>query len=65
MANTGNIKSDIMVALNRSWFSPEKSDLSAYDGNATLTGSVEYWHERALAGITVWAAPGVTNVIRV
>jgi osmotically-inducible protein OsmY len=54
-----------MVALNRFWFGPEKSDLSAYDGKVTLTGSVEYWHERAVAGITVWAAPCVTNVIRV
>jgi len=40
MADAGNIKSDIMVALNRFWFSPEKSDLSAYHGKVTLTGSV-------------------------
>ncbi|MDZ4087871.1 MAG: BON domain-containing protein [Tabrizicola sp.] len=61
-ANAANIKSDIMVALNRSWFSPEKIDVSAYDGKVTLTGTVDYWDERALAGTTAWAAPGVTTV---
>ena len=61
-ANAGNIKSDIMIALNRSWFSPEKIDVSAHNGKVTLTGTVEYWDERALAGITAWAAPGVTSV---
>jgi osmotically-inducible protein OsmY len=61
-ANANNIKSDIMVALHRSWFSPEKIDVSAYDGKVTLTGTVEYWDERALAGTTAWAAPGVTSV---
>jgi osmotically-inducible protein OsmY len=62
-ANASNIKSDIMVALNRSWFSPEKIDVSAHDGKVTLTGNVDYWGERALAGTTAWAAPGVTSVI--
>lgn len=61
-ANAANIKSDIMVALNRSWFSPEKIDVCAYDGKVTLTGTVDYWDERALAGTTAWAAPGVTTV---
>ena len=57
-----DIKDDIMVALNRSWFSPEKIDVSANDGKVTLTGTVDYWDERALAGSTAWAAPGVTSV---
>lgn len=61
-ANAGDIKSNIMVALNRSWFTPENIDVSAYDGKVTLTGTVEYWDERALAGTTAWAAPGVTSV---
>lgn len=61
-ANAGDIKSDIMVALNRSWFTPENIDVTAYDGKVTLTGTVEYWDERALAGTTAWAAPGVTSV---
>ncbi len=62
MANAGNIKSDIMIALNRSWFSPENIDVVTNDGKVTLTSSVEYWDERALAGTTAWAAPGVTSV---
>ncbi|WP_309663720.1 BON domain-containing protein [Tabrizicola sp.] len=57
-----DIKEDIMVALNRSWFSPEKIDVSAMGGKVTLTGTVDYWDERALAGSTAWAAPGVTSV---
>ena len=61
-ANAGNIKSDIMSALNRSWFIPENINVSAKDGKVTLTGTVEYWDERALAGTTAWAAPGVTSV---
>lgn len=61
-ANAGNIKSDIMVALNRSWFTPENIQVDTDDGKVTLTGTVEYWDERALAGTTAWAAPGVTSV---
>jgi osmotically-inducible protein OsmY len=57
-----DIKEDIMVALNRSWFSPEKIDVTAMGGKVTLTGTVDYWDERALAGSTAWAAPGVTSV---
>lgn len=61
-ANAGDIKSDIMIALNRSWFKPEHIEVAAYDGKVTLSGTVEYWGERALAGSTAWAAPGVTSV---
>lgn len=60
--DAGDIKDDIMIALNRSWFSPEKIDVTARDGKVTLTGNVNYWGERALAGSTAWAAPGVTSV---
>ena len=58
-----NIRSGIMVALHRSWFSPENIHVTAQDGKVTLTGTVGYWDERALAGATAWAAPGVTAVI--
>jgi osmotically-inducible protein OsmY len=61
-ADAGDIKSDIMVALNRSWFTPENITVAAFDGKVTLSGKVEYWDERALAGTTAWAAPGVTSV---
>jgi osmotically-inducible protein OsmY len=57
-----DIKEDIEIALNRSWFSPDKIDVTANGGKVTLTGTVEYWDERALAGTTAWAAPGVTSV---
>jgi osmotically-inducible protein OsmY len=60
--DAGDIKDDIMVALNRSWFSPEKIDVTAKDGKVTLTGTVDFWDERALAGSTAWAAPGVKSV---
>jgi osmotically-inducible protein OsmY len=60
--NAGDIKSNIVAALNRSWFSPEHVDVSAAGGLVTLTGNVEYWGERELAGTTAWAAPGVTSV---
>lgn len=61
-ANAGDIKTSIVSALNRSWFSPEHVEVSADDGRVTLTGKVEYWGERELAGTTAWAAPGVTSV---
>lgn len=61
-ANASNIKADIEDALNRSWFSPENISVTTRDGMVTLSGTVEYWDERALAGTTAWAAPGVTSV---
>jgi len=61
-ANASNIKADIEDALNRSWFSPENISVTTRDGMVTLSGTVDYWDERALAGTTAWAAPGVTSV---
>lgn len=61
-ANASNIKADIEDALNRSWFSPENISVTTRDGMVTLSGTVDYWDERALAGSTAWAAPGVTSV---
>lgn len=63
VVNAGNIKSDITAALDRSWFSPENIGVAANDGKVTLSGSVEFWDERALAGATAWSAPGVTSVV--
>lgn len=60
--DASNIKADIEIALNRSWFSPENISVTTRDGMVTLSGAVEYWDERALAGTTAWAAPGVTAV---
>jgi osmotically-inducible protein OsmY len=61
-ANASNIKADIEDALNRSWVSPENISVTTRDGMVTLSGTVDYWDERALAGSTAWAAPGVTSV---
>lgn len=61
-ANARDIRSGIMSALHRSWFNPARIDVTAHDGKVTLTGVVEYWPERALAGKTAWVAPGVTSV---
>jgi osmotically-inducible protein OsmY len=61
-ANAGDIKSDIMVALHRTWLTPEDIDVAVHDGHVTLTGTVEYWDERELAGATAWSAPGVNSV---
>jgi osmotically-inducible protein OsmY len=61
--NTGNLSDAIGYALNRSWF--YDSDIvavSADGGKVRLTGTVETWHDREVAGSTAWAAPGATAV---
>jgi osmotically-inducible protein OsmY len=60
--DTARIKSDIMVALDRSWFNPAAINVAASGGQVTLTGSVDSWYERDEATSTAWAAPGTTSV---
>jgi len=60
--NAGDIKADIMSAMKRSWFKPEHVDVTAANGRVTLTGKVNNWSERELAGATAWSAPGVSSV---
>jgi osmotically-inducible protein OsmY len=60
--NAYNLGEDITRALHRSWFDPKRVTISADGGKVTLTGDVSSWTERALAGSTAWAAPGVTDV---
>ncbi|SFK64573.1 BON domain-containing protein [Methylocapsa palsarum] len=60
--NAENIREDIMVALHRSWFEPNRINVSSQGGKVQLTGSVHYWSEREEAGSTAWAAPGVISV---
>ena len=60
--NTKDIKDNIMVALNRSWFDPATINVTAQGGKVKLTGKVRSWYERDEAGSTAWAAPGTTSV---
>jgi len=61
--NISNISDDIMHALGRSWFfDPKTISVSAQGGKVRLTGTVNSWHDRQLAGATAWAAPGATAV---
>ncbi len=52
MADARRIKSDVMVVLSRSRFTPDNIDVSVHDGKVTLTGTVELWNKRTLAGTT-------------
>lgn len=61
--NAGNISDDIDTALHRSWFwDPETVFVKADGGKVTLSGTVDNWHDRQVAGTTAWAAPGTTSV---
>ena len=60
--NASNIRDNIMVALDRSWFDPATINVTAQGGKVTLTGTVDSWYERDEAGSTAWAAPGTTSV---
>ena len=61
--DAGDISDNIMHALHRSWFfDPQTIKVSAKGGLVHLTGSVQLPHDRQLASITAWSAPGVTGV---
>jgi osmotically-inducible protein OsmY len=60
--NASNIKDNIMVALQRSWFDPTTINVNVEGGAVNLTGTVHKWTERAVAASTAWAAPGTTSV---
>lgn len=61
--NAANISDDISRALHRSWFfDPKTVNVTAQGGKVILTGTVNSWHDRQLAGSTAWAAPGATAV---
>jgi osmotically-inducible protein OsmY len=60
--NTYNLTSDIIRALHRSWLDPKGVKVTTDGGRVTLTGYVDSWTDRALAGSTAWAAPGATDV---
>ena len=60
--NTAEIRNNIMVALDRSWFDPATINVTAQGGTVKLTGTVESWYERDEASSAAWAAPGTTSV---
>ena len=61
--NTANLSDDITHALHRSWFfDPDNIKVSASGGKVKLTGSVDTFHDRAVAAETAWAAPGASSV---
>ena len=60
--NTANLSDNIDRALHRSWFDPKSVKVSATGGKVKLTGTVDSWTHRVLAGSTAWAAPGATSV---
>jgi osmotically-inducible protein OsmY len=60
--NVSNISDDIMHALHRSWFFAKTINVSAEGGKVRLSGTAHSWHERQVAELTAWAAPGVIDV---
>ncbi len=61
--NAADLSDDISRALHRTWFfEPKTVNVTAQGGTVILTGTVNSWHDRQLAGSTAWAAPGATAV---
>ena len=61
--NTNDISDNIRKALHRSWFfDPETINVTAVGGKIKLTGTVDSWHDKEVAGTTAWAAHGATTV---
>jgi osmotically-inducible protein OsmY len=60
--DTARLTDTIDHALHRSWFFDPSISVSADGGNVRLTGAVNSPHERQVAAMTAWAAPGATSV---
>jgi osmotically-inducible protein OsmY len=61
--NVSNLSDDITHALHRSvFFDPKEVTVTAQGGKVRLTGKVHSWHDRQVAAMTAWAAPGATAV---
>ncbi len=63
-ATPGDIKQRIEKALTRSAELEAKAiEVKVLDGQVTLEGKVDAWHDRDVARQAAWAAPGVKNVV--
>ena len=61
--DTASLGDDITHALHRSWFfDPDNVHVRAVGGKVVLSGTVNSFHERQVAGRTAWSAPGATAV---
>ena len=62
--NTGDVKRRIERALTRNAELEAKSiKVSVLDGQVTLEGKIDDWHDRDVARQAAWAAPGVKKVV--
>jgi len=53
----------VVSVFNRAWYYDANTiKVNAKGGAITLTGKVETWNARDLAGTTAWSAPGATSV---
>jgi len=60
----GDVKQRIEKALTRSAEVEAKAiKVNVLDGQVTLEGKVDAWHDRDVARHAAWAAPGVKNVV--
>lgn len=58
------VKSDIEAALKRrAHDEAQRIDVTVHEGDVTLSGKVPNLHEKDLVRHSVWATPGVRNVI--
>lgn len=61
--NTALLSAGIESALHRSfYFNEDQIHVTSSNGTITLTGSVDTFHERDIAGAAAWAAPGAIAV---